>query len=296
VTLLGNNTYVDGTIVSNGTLQVGSGGTVGSIGAGGATIGGAGSRIVFNRSDAVTVNGLITGDGSLVQQGPGTLTLNASNTITGSTTVSNGTLVVASSVNGDLNVNGGTLAVGGLSTAASIHVGLTLNVNSGTVVMPLNKSLSPLSNSFVTADVGFSFAGGSLRLTNVGPALVVGDKFTLFSQPIAGGAGVTITSSGFTVANNLATDGSVTIATVTVVQPPAPTLGKVSISGTNIVITATNNSGAGGNYSLLSTNNLKAPLSTWPVISSGTFDPNGNLSLTNPIGSGAQFFILERLP
>jgi hypothetical protein len=59
-----------------------------------------------------------------------------------------------------------------------------------------------------------------LKLINAGPAVQVGNKFTIFSQPVTGGGTMTIVSPGFTVANNLAVDGSVT---VTAVQP-APTI------------------------------------------------------------------------
>jgi hypothetical protein len=129
---------------------------------------------------------------------------------------------------------------------------------------------------------------------NVGPALTVGDKFTLFSQAIANGATVPILSPGFTVANNLVTDGSVTVTSI--VLTTAPTLNKPIISGTNIVITATNNAGNNGStYTLFGTNNIAAPLSTWPVISTGSFDVNGNLAITNPIvgGTNSLFFILR---
>jgi hypothetical protein len=46
---------------------------------------------------------------------------------------------------------------------------------------------------------------------------------------------------------------------------------------------------------LFGTNNIAAPLSTWPVISTGLFDSNGNLAITNPIvpGTNSLFYILR---
>ncbi len=86
--LTGDNTYSGGTTVSAGTLQLGSGGTTGSI-VGNVTDN---ATLVFNRADDVTFAGAISGSGALVQAGPGTLTLTGANTYTGGTTVSAGTL------------------------------------------------------------------------------------------------------------------------------------------------------------------------------------------------------------
>jgi hypothetical protein len=43
---------------------------------------------------------------------------------------------------------------------------------------------------------------------------VVGNKFTIFNGPVSGGAAMAIISPGFTVTNNLAVDGSVTVTAV----------------------------------------------------------------------------------
>ena len=73
-------------------MQIGDGGTTGSLyHAGGIANSG---TLIFNRSDAYTYGGVVSGTGSLVQQGSGTLTLTAANTYTGGTTVASGTLLV----------------------------------------------------------------------------------------------------------------------------------------------------------------------------------------------------------
>jgi len=61
--LTGTNTYTGGTTISAGTLQIGNGGTSGSV-AGNITNNGA---LAFNRSDSVTYAGVISGTGSLTQ-------------------------------------------------------------------------------------------------------------------------------------------------------------------------------------------------------------------------------------
>ena len=64
--LTGVNTYAGGTTIDAGTLQIGDGGTNGSIT--GAVVDNA--ALTFNRSDAMTYGGVITGSGSVTQAGP----------------------------------------------------------------------------------------------------------------------------------------------------------------------------------------------------------------------------------
>ncbi|UPG92194.1 autotransporter-associated beta strand repeat-containing protein [Luteibacter aegosomaticola] len=90
-----DNTYAGGTLIIGGTLQLGHGGTTGSI------VGNVidDAILAFNRSDVVTFGGAISGTGALTQAGEGTLILAGNNTYTGGTTISDGTLQVG---------NGGT--------------------------------------------------------------------------------------------------------------------------------------------------------------------------------------------
>jgi len=94
LTLSGPNTYSGATTITSGTLQVGSGGTTGSLGSGAVTDA---ANLVFNRSDTYTVSQAISGSSGLSQSGVGTLVLTASNTYTGGTTVAAGTLVATNS-------------------------------------------------------------------------------------------------------------------------------------------------------------------------------------------------------
>ena len=86
--LTGANTYTGATTISAGTLPLGNGGTTGSV-AGNIVDN---SALVFNRSDALTYAGLISGAGAVTKIGAGTLSLTGDNTYTGATTISAGTL------------------------------------------------------------------------------------------------------------------------------------------------------------------------------------------------------------
>ena len=108
--LTGGNTYTGGTTISGGTLQLGNGGTTGSI-AGDVTNDG---TLAFNRSDSLTFGSVISGTGSVQQIGVGTTILTAANNYSGGTTISAGTLQLGDggtigSITGDVT-NNGTLA------------------------------------------------------------------------------------------------------------------------------------------------------------------------------------------
>jgi autotransporter-associated beta strand protein len=274
VTLTGNNNYPAGTTINAGTLQIGNGGANVSIGAGTIVNNGA---LIFNSSSSFNV-GAVSGSGPLTKIGSGTVTLtSANNTYLGDTTISNGTLVYGSSVaslgtntiGGSLNIEGGTLISGGISTVTMVNVGLNMNIDSGTVVATLNKALSPsFSNTTFTVAGALNSSGGTLKLLNAGPTPVVGDKFTIFSQPVVGGAGITIVSPGFSVANNLAGDGSVT---VTAVQAP-PTL-SVTLSGGSLNLTWPS-TWTGGVHLQSQTNSVSVGLTTNWVTIPGTDQSN----------------------
>ncbi|AKC83381.1 hypothetical protein IMCC26134_12405 [Verrucomicrobia bacterium IMCC26134] len=93
-----------GTLISDGILQVGDGGTSGTLAG---NVGNSAS-LVFNRSDALTISGNISGNGTVKQIGAGTTTLGGNNTYTGNTTVSSGTLALTGSQASALALADGT--------------------------------------------------------------------------------------------------------------------------------------------------------------------------------------------
>jgi autotransporter-associated beta strand protein len=192
LTLSGSNTFTGGTTVGGGTLTLGNtaallGSTLDTSGAGvlsfgsltAATLGGlqgsgglvlqntAGAGVsvkVGNNNASTTFNGSLSGSGSLVKVGSGTLTLAASNTYSGTTTVSGGVLAAgaagALSPYSGMTVSGGTLA--SLTSANTVK---SLTVTSGGM---LELGLGDLLTS-----TGVATLGGTLDLSGTaGPGPV----------------------------------------------------------------------------------------------------------------------------
>ncbi|WP_205965773.1 beta strand repeat-containing protein, partial [Paraburkholderia guartelaensis] len=119
--LAGANTYTGGTTISEGTLQLGNGGTSGSIVGNVANDG----TLAFDRSDTLTYGGVVSGTGALVQMGTGTTVLNAISTYSGPTTVQAGTLTVNGSISSPVTVaSAGTLAGSGTVIGNVVNQGV----------------------------------------------------------------------------------------------------------------------------------------------------------------------------
>ncbi len=138
--LAGNNTYTGGTTVSGGTLQIGKGGTTGSI-AGNIVNN---SAVVFNRSDTVNYAGNISGTGSLNNIGAGLLRLSGASTATGEIIVSNGGMELTGasarlgSVTSDVYIGAGaaaqlTVSNGAQLTSHDVRVGSSSYAGTATV-------------------------------------------------------------------------------------------------------------------------------------------------------------------
>lgn len=106
------NTYTGVTALTGGTLQLGDGSTKNGVVAGNITNNAA---LVFANPSAQTNAGVISGSGTLNKSAAGTLTLTATNTFTGSTTISAGQLVI-----GDAGLLGGGSYAGNIANNAAL--------------------------------------------------------------------------------------------------------------------------------------------------------------------------------
>ena len=132
LTLAGTNTYTGVTTINSGTLQVGAGGTSGTLGSGMVLDQG---TLVFDRSDSNGIPNSIAGTGGIQQIGSGTVDLTGNLTYTGPTVVNAGTLVLPSDVTFDAG-SGSTLSIATNAIMASGFV-LSLNANPSSVAVDI---------------------------------------------------------------------------------------------------------------------------------------------------------------
>ena len=301
-----NNTY-GGTVINASTVvKVGSGGAFGTLGTGNTANAGA---LDFNRTGTYSYAGVISGAGIITNLGSGVITLTGKNTYTGFTMLNAGTLLAntaagSSTGTGAVTVNsgaalGGTGAVAGPVTVASggkLSLGLsTLTISNnltlnGNVTVFVNKSLSPSSGEAVVTGT-WTDGTGSITVTNLGAALAVGDTFQLFSKAASSGGPMTITGGGTGVTwnNNLAVDGTISVASVAVSKP---IMNQLQVNNGNLIFSVTNVSA--GTYYELSTTNIETPLNAWIPIATNTISGN-QFFITNPINPGQpqQYFIMQ---
>jgi autotransporter-associated beta strand protein len=191
------------------------------------------------------------GTGGLTKLGSAALTLSGTNSYGGPTLVSDGTLSVSGSVRlSAVTVSGGTLAGKGsfngavtINTNGNLILGgldpvntgtLTINSNlnlAGNISAKLNKSLTQSNDAAVVTGSLAVTGVGKLTLNNVGPALVVGDRFQLFNKPVVNGSGLTLSpapATGWYWQNNFAVDGSVSVVNTLVATNPTNIVSTVS--------------------------------------------------------------------
>jgi len=125
--LTGANTYSGNTTINGGTLELGNGGTSGTLNTASAISVVSGATFSVNHSDTMTQGSqfsvaAISGPGGFSQLGSGTTILNATNSYTGPTTVSAGSLLMNApgslAAGSAVSVNGGTLGGDGTINGA----------------------------------------------------------------------------------------------------------------------------------------------------------------------------------
>ncbi len=165
LTLTGSNGFDGASKVAAGTLQIGDGGSSGSLV--GDVILAAGSRLGFNRADALSFAGAIQGEGLLFKNGAGTLTLTGLSDHSGGTQINAGTLQIGGTgtelrvLQGAI-VNQGQLSInrsGRVDVAGDLSGSGALNLlGSGTVALQGNNSFTGVVN----------LNGGVLELASTG--------------------------------------------------------------------------------------------------------------------------------
>jgi len=168
LTVLSNLAFSGSVHVAAGQLQIGNGGAAGSLGSVPAVVD-AGASLAFNRSDTFVVGGAISGAGTVIKRGAGTLQVSGSLSNTGPTIIEAGTLQIASqavpvlkhrwSFNGDLNDSVGAsnamvVDVGANNTSlSSSNITLAGGSQSASDYVSLGSGLLPKDGSPVTIEL-----------------------------------------------------------------------------------------------------------------------------------------------
>lgn len=168
--LTADNNYTGGTTITGGTLQLGNGGTSGSV-TGNIVNNG---TLTFNRSDVATFAGAISGNGTIQQNGTGTINL------TGQSTGFGGTVLV----------NAGTLGVNNGGVLNSSNVYTALNVDS-TATVAVDGAGSSLNS---TGDLAIGASGaGTLTIANGGK---VSDSIAFLGANVGSTGTATVSGAG----------------------------------------------------------------------------------------------------
>lgn len=177
--LTGNNTISVVLSILEGTVQLGAGGTTGSLPA--ATNFTNSGTLAFNRSNNVTYSGIISGTGAVNQLGDGTTILSGANTFAGGTTISAGTLQIGAG--GTAGVLPGNVTNNGtLAFSRSDAVTFAGNI-SGT------GGVTKLANNTTTLTGTLTYTGPTTISAGV---LKINPFATTSGTTIADGAGLTI--------------------------------------------------------------------------------------------------------
>ena len=317
----GNNTGF------SGQLSVGSGGAI-QLGAL-INLGGSGARLLLDNAtfqptasfalNNPGVNLTLNPGGGILQIAPN-LTLDISNPIAGAGNLlcsGGGLLQIAGtdSATGNLIVSNSTLAVLGAAALKNAQLAVSNNaaLDVTALMVPLNISnrialagnlLATINKTnFTSLLAARNIAyGGTLTLSNSGPALAYGNTIKLFAASNYAGAfgGIIPAAPGPGLVWNtnwLSVDGTVFITSTNPALITPPRITSFQLLGGNFAVSGTNGNAPGTFFYRLASTNLALPLTNWTILATNQFGSRGGFNFTNTLNLGRtqQYFIL-RLP
>jgi autotransporter-associated beta strand protein len=294
------------------------------------SIGGANSASNSIISGVISGNGF-----GFTMAGACRMSLTATNTYSGPTAISGGVLALSGngsiSNSAKLSIAAGTtFDVSTLnSTSFALSSGTTLSASGkgttvGSTAASINGAASggvvnlgaqPVSLTFTpttfTGDSAHSslyipqgaltLGGNAISVSNAAATPLGAGAYTLIqvaSGTISGApaTSVIVTGAGLVPGNSasLSVSGGSVIMTV-VAAPTKPAFTSFKISGTTLMITATNGT-TNGNYVLLESTNLALPLTNWIPVLTNSFDGSGDINLSTNIVNPAipqEFYIIQ---
>jgi len=175
-------------VVQRGTLQIGNGDTVGSLGSGPVTNNG---TIQFNRTDGIGVPNDLHGTGAIVLNSGSITPTSPNNDYTGGTVINGGILYAA-------NTNALGSPAGGASVNSGGQIYITANVNFGPEALSLNGN-GDGNGALRKGAAGLTTFGGAITMTGDATIGVDGSATLSLASPItdlAGGYALTAVGTG----------------------------------------------------------------------------------------------------
>lgn len=261
----GTDVALAGPVTLDESATIGSGAAFGTL-----TLGGNvntttnAHTLTFRGNGTLVLDGPITGDGDVIKAGSGTVVFNATNTYSGSTTVTQGTLIgSAAAFPGDLD-NSGTVIFDQATDATWSNVlrGSGSIVKRGPGGLTL-AGISPCTGALIISNGAFRIAGHE-RMTGTNVLVIAGGTFDL---------------NGFTE----------TLGAVTLVNGAITNTGGSSaqyLAGTSFTLHSGDVSARfGGTGALVKTSGGTVTLSGTNTFLGGTIVSNGTLLLTGSLNS-----------
>jgi hypothetical protein len=244
-------------------------------------------------SGTVNVNGTATLASTNIVLAQTNAGANAS-LVSGILNIINGTArgnIVAGGGVSTVNVNGGTLVVTRAAGTATAPL-TALNLTGGSLHL-----IADGSNTTATVNaLAISASGTSITIDSVTNVTGIQTNHLISYTGSDPFAGLTLAPlpSGYT-GTLLDNAGSIDLR-LSASATPSPTIQKIVVNGSQVIIGGTNNFGSGGSYSVLSSTNLAVSFTNWTVLNSGTFDANGSFLSTNATGTNNVRFYILRVP
>ncbi len=259
LTITGDLTHTGGTTINQGSLQIGDGGTTGTLA--GPILDNA--SLVFNRNDDQVFAGAISGSGQVTKLGVNTVTLSGANTFTGGTFVTAGTLRVA-----------GGSSLGYQATVGGNQVPAVLRVDAGARIAD-----TLLQDGATLDNAGTVHGGGPFTAVRGGAAAVInrdgGIIETVLQRGYVGGAVSLGANSTLTNGSGSIIRGSRGVESAGVVNNDGGTISGLTNAGIYGDMPAVNNTNGGR-----ITSGSEAPPFNLPI-SSGVFASHTNVVINN---------------
>lgn len=260
----------------------------------------------------VTISLILAGSDGLEKLGAGTLILTVTNSYTGGTVVSAGTLLVNGAITDSgpvTNLNGTLGGTGWIAGPVFVQSGCTLAPgSSGIGTLAISNSLTLLSGSKTVMQLnaatlahdtvaGLSNVvyGGTLVVSNLAGTPALDQSYQIFNTTGASGNFSSLTPQ---LGNGLRWRFAPANGVLSVVSTASqPQFAGVSLSGANVALQAVNGAPGVTNYLLTSTS-LSLPLMNWARVGTNVFDVSGNDVFTNAVNlnTPGQFYSIAVPP